>query len=273
MDLSREAIEQICFLSENAADINWPVSLAAEPPCIAVPGTVRLQDIEEYLPHRRAFRGEFNTASMLAFRDYIAPFEEEQPCFIDGDTLRAVVYLDIGSGNEPGHCRHRASLQVKRTAAFAALLAANEKPMSQRELAEWLEDWNASLAAVDAMGVEMELAAAVRAVRNIIISATTDSKSSIQNMSETRGTLAKIEATSEAGLPAGFIFTCQPTDELVERSIRVDLAVITGEKPVLKLRIRAKAALDEDIASEFAVHLKGCLPAGIRPLVGAFKPN
>ena len=55
--------------------------------------------------------------------------------------------------------------------------------MSQKELSDWIEDWNASLGAADDAGQQMSIVKAIAAVRTITIKASSESDHAV---SETR---------------------------------------------------------------------------------------
>lgn len=278
---TKEAINRIVELADAARTVDWNAIVNEGVPALVLAESSKVEDMERFQAERRRFRGAFATQAIGAFRAYIEPFAAELlrgvPCFIEADKARAVIYLDMGAPSAPGHCQHTASLNLRPTAVYAALMAVQGKALGQRELAEFLEDWRAHLAVewreglVD--GTAGEVARALRAVRAIDIKSTLSSGSEVGQMTETRSSLAKVEATSVHQLPAAFIVHCKPYEELGARDLAMELHVVTGDKPMLKLRLRAAGAVLESIAEEFAAGLAAALPGMVTPIVGTFNPG
>lgn len=278
---TKDAINRIIELAHAGAGMDWQGVKDGKIPARVLAEGTKVEDLERFQAGRRRFRGAFATQAIGAFRAYVAPFvatlKYMVPCFIEADKARAVVYLDMGGDSEPGHCQHTASLNLRPTAVYAALTQVQGKALGQRELAEFLEDWRAHLAVewpggtVD--GAASEVARALRAVRAIDIKSTLSSGSEVGQMAETRSSLAKVEATSVHQLPAAFIVHCKPYEELAARDLALELHVVTGDKPMLKLRLRAAGAVLEQIAEEFAAVLEAALPEEVTPIVGTFNPG
>lgn len=278
---TKDAINRIVELADARAAIDWPGVQDGIVPALVLADSTKVEDLERFQDQRRRFRGAFATEAIGSFRAYIEPFASAMtgtvPCFIKADEARAVVYLDMGGPSKPGHCQHTASLKLRPTAVYAALMAVQGKALGQRELAEFLEDWRPHLAVewpggtVD--GTASEVARALRAVRAIDIKSTLNSGTEVGQMSETRSSLAKVEATSVHQLPAAFIVHCKPYEELPPIDLAMELHIVTGEKPVLKLRLRAAGAVLEAIAAEFAAVLAAALPYNVTPIVGTFNPG
>ncbi|MCV5132407.1 DUF2303 family protein, partial [Escherichia coli] len=92
-----------------------------------------------------------STASIDDFTRYSKDLADEGTrCFIDADNMRAVSVLNLGTIDEPGHADNTATLKLKKTAPFSALLSVNGERNSQKSLAEWIEDWADYLVGFDA---------------------------------------------------------------------------------------------------------------------------
>jgi hypothetical protein len=55
-------------------------------------------------------------------------------------TARSV--FNIGTLDNPGHADNVASITLKKTAPFRALLQIDGRRLKQKQIAEWLEDWS-----------------------------------------------------------------------------------------------------------------------------------
>ena len=165
---------------------------------------------------------------------------------------------------------------MKPTAAFAALLKVDGQKLSQKELADWLEDWNEfnspEYPLVDG-SAPATLARAVTAVRKLTINSKASATSAVTNTSSARSVMEEIEAKSENDLPEGFSFVCVPYLGLQQRRLRLVLSVLTGEdKPRLVMRWQQREAVIESIAQEFKDVLTTRLGAKAALTVGKFIP-
>lgn len=70
--------------------------------------------------------------------------------------------FNIGTLDNPGHADNVASIKLKKTAPFRALLSINGDHLNQKQIAEWLEDWSDYLTAFDADGNTMKIARPLR---------------------------------------------------------------------------------------------------------------
>lgn len=279
MELTRDTIDKLAELQAAAASINWPEVETGALPAVALPAGITLHSLEAFAPTRRQFRGVFTTRSVQSFVDYVTPFAENQACFIDSEATKASLWLDIGDEDDPGHCFHLAHLQLVKTALYTDILKVAERALTQREMAEWLDDWKGSIAnvitetppAIDVLD-DYTVAKAIQAVRSIKIAANGQTTVTVGNMNEERSAFAQVSASSIHRMPSTFIMRCKPFEELSERDILLDVSVIAGDQPKLKLRIRSFGTLQEEIAQEFALLLRAKLPDGIVPILGSFKP-
>lgn len=271
--IDKSAIDRIVELGATAEIHNGDGAHVAT----ITPDGTKLVGLEQFLDRRIRYRGSFITESIGAFVSYLGPFadgDNPQPVFIDAERAAAHCVLDLGTNEAPGHCEHSASLTLRQTAAWAAMLAINDVAQSQRALAEWLEDWRAIVTARGADNVEMNFAKAIAAIRKIDIDATTKVGTEVANLSESRSQFARIEASSSEGIPSRFQVKCKPYEELGERIIDLDISVTTGGKePMLKLRIVSFGALVEAIAEEFSNVISGATDRTFRPLIGKFTPG
>lgn len=247
MSLSKEAIQHL----ETTAIAAASVMPHQQIPTIALPDDMSIHNLERFAEHRARFRGEMVTASIADFSNYVLNHGGQAvAAFIDQDRMACRAFFNLGTPAEPGHGDDTALLDLKPTAAFAALLSIAGKPLAQRDLAEWMEDWAHCLTAYES-GAEMSVPAACAAVRNITIKAASERTHTEHNFGAARSAMDEIEAQSQDRLPTELAFVTLPYEGLEWQSITLRLSVTTGEKPTLKLRWVREEAQREEIAQNF----------------------
>ncbi len=256
MSLSKEAIQHIESQAVIAAA--KPITIADGTTVAVLPEGIRMQSLEAFQPMRDRFRGTMATHSLQDFIKYIERHDvvdDNAPTaaggFIDQDAMRAAVIFNLGEPGAAGHGDDVAVLTLKPTAAYSALQAVLGKPLSQKELAEWLEDWLPNLEAQDGEAT-LPMLQAINAVRRMVIKATSQRDSNVGDFSASRSAMDEIEAKSQDTLPSAFIFTTVPFEGLDVADIKLRLSVITGrDEPLLKLRWVGEEAQREAFAQEF----------------------
>ncbi len=158
---------------------------------------------------------------------------------------------NLGTIDEPGHADNTATLKLKKTAPFSALLSVNSERNSQKSLAEWIEDWADYLVGFDANGDAIQATKSAAAVRKITIEANQTADFEDNDFSGKRSLMESVEAKTKDIMPVAFEFKCVPFEGLKERSFKLRLSIITGDRPVLVLRIIQLEAVQEEMANEF----------------------
>jgi uncharacterized protein YfdQ (DUF2303 family) len=240
-----------------------------------------LHNLEPYMSGRARFRGAFTTNMSSEFVSYFTQNHDEHTrIFINEDKLSAVAIFNIGDAEHPGHCDHVARLTLKKTREFQAIIGLDSRiDLSQREMADWIEDWRDHITAHDNNGEEIELKRVIAAIRNVEINASLTSEHSDGDFSAKKSTLEKIEAKSRHGLPNTILFHCHPYQELNTRDIPVRLRVATSnDAPRLSARIIGIEALMVSLQREFVSHLINLLNEtetriGQTILIGEFDPG
>lgn len=243
-----------------------------------VPNNHRLVSTEEFQDFRNRYRGELKTNSFNGFVDYVNKlktqsivFEEETQLFVDKKSMSAKAFFNLGTISTPGHGDHTALVTLVKRAEFRAATDMNGYKPSQRELAEWLEDYADYIVAYDSDGTEMTAIQAAYAVRNLNIESLSNVESSLGNTGHTVSMMDKVEAKSKGRIPTEISFTCVPYDGLTEKLIRMRL-VTAGAKDesLFRLRIVGFELLEEAIASDFCTLLQAATE--IDPVIGWFNP-
>ena len=179
-----------------------------------------------------------------------------------------------------GHADHRAALNLKATPAYSALQNAAKVRFGQKPLIEWLEDWWDYLAAdypdaTDSSAADpLRMRQALNALRKVKVKATGESVHTDKDFGASRSALEDVEASSDIGLPRGFRFTCQPSDDLDTRVFYLRLGVITSEKePQFVLRWSKREADIEAIGQNFKAKLLDAVGDRATMLLGTFDPG
>lgn len=250
---------------------------------VPLPESVKVEDLERFMPTRRRYRGSMTTTQIDQFAQYSdraaaevqasgAEPDETIPCFVDPENMTAKVFFNLGTVKHPGHADFTAKLNLPKTAAFEELLGKNGRALDQKELAEWLEDWAPQLKVTSETGEPLNLPAAVGAVRRITIGAKSESTSEERTFGGRRSSMAEVEAQNKDTLPAFVEFTCEPYHGLKERTFRLRVSLITSEKPRLVMRIVRLEHHQEEMAKEFREHLEHALDGNlVDTFVGKFQ--
>jgi uncharacterized protein YfdQ (DUF2303 family) len=221
-------------------------------PVVAVPDGVALKNLEPFLDGRTRFRGKMQTSSIEDFARYSTGYAEDGArCFINADRMSAVSVFNIGTIENPGHADNTAVLSLKRTAPFTAVLTINNEHNSQKELAEWIEDWAENLIGFSSDGNAINAKKSAAALRKITIEANKKADYEDNDFSGKRSLLESVEAKTQEIMPVAFEFKCVSYEGLTERAIKLRLSIINSDRPSLVLRIVQLESIQEEIAAEF----------------------
>lgn len=216
-------------------------------------------DLEGKLPLRRRARGAMSTEFVAPFAEYVAAHAQPgTTVFINANDMSAQAVLNFGSNALPGHCDNITNVELKETAAYKAMTRLLMSAMSQRDLAEWLEEWGAMVMVREGHEPDapvLDLKSCINAVRNVTIKAVKDAESAVGNFSQTRSALEEIsmQAKADAKLPPFLHLKFQPYQELVERTFIVRVSAITSrDEPLFRCNLLAAEQHQEDMANEFA---------------------
>lgn len=251
---------------------------------VPLPCNVELNDLESYMPQRRRFRGRMNTHLIEQFCQFTNQTARmagtrngahfKSPCFIDAERMTATAFFNLGDVHEPGHGDHTATVSLTKTQPYTELLQINGQTLSQKTLAEWMEDWREYLEAIDSEGTPLPLMASIAAIRRVTISAKSESTSEQQNFGTRQSSMAEVEAKNKDTLPAFLNFTTEAFHGLDSHTFTLRVSLLTGgDSPKFSVRlVRLESALEE-MAVEFRERLEEGLSAeDTETFVGTFKP-
>lgn len=223
-------------------------------PTALLPDGTSVESLERFSLERFRFRGAMTTTSIDDFARYskgYASDSEPARCFIDADNMTARSVFNIGTLDNPGHADNVASITLKKTAPFRALLQIDGQRLKQKQIAEWLEDWSDYLLAFDADGNTMQISQAAQAVRRITIQQATQQDHETGDFAGKKSLMQSVEASSKDVMPVAFEFKCVPYEGLGERRFSLRNSLLTSDDPCFVLRIVQLEAQEEEIANEF----------------------
>ena len=195
--------------------------------------------------------------------------------FVNPHAMQAVAVLNLGTPASPGHGDNRAVLAPPKTAAFSALLSiASGSQRRRTDVAEYLEDWAPLIRCENDAGDDVPVKLAAAAVRKLTIEGTKRLETSEQSLSASRSAFEQVRATAVDTLPVFINVTCEPYQGLADRTFRLRLGIVTGDKPALVLRVAKREQHDEEMAQELAQLVRGALTGSDVPvLVGSYSLN
>lgn len=262
--------DAIQIIQNTAVQAAHPHRLETHTPALFHDG--KIVSTEHLQEGRARYRGQFSTDSIEAFANYAKANTSGQG-FIDIDSMSAQIFFNLGTPDQPGHGDWRANLKLRPTAEYQAMLAINGKKFLQRDLVEWLEDWGAYCAAVNADMQHIPAPKALAAIRNITIKASSESNHQEKDFGARRSAVEEIEATAENGIPYAIGFACIPYPGLAQRSFTLRVSVLTtGDKPQLVLRPIGLESAQEAIAKEFQQVLTDHIGDAASLVLGKFTP-
>lgn len=275
--MDKSAIEQI-QLAKQIEAANTAVKTQS---VLALPKDFEIKSMEQYDQCRRRFRGTMNTNSLEAFASYAKDkVKTECACFVNADEMSASLILNIGDEETPGHCDHVAKIALEKTAAYRALLSILDKPITQKDLAEFIEDWRPHISAFGSEDEEgtrstIPLPRALHAIRKITIEAKSASESETRNFGASASSMESIDLRGDQLPPEIIEFLCQPYADLKARTFELRLGVLTENKtfPVLKLRMVRQEEQNEEMAEEFEALLRaqtGEIKPAVKTYIGKF---
>ena len=233
-------------------------------------------DTEQFQSGRRRFRGKLATTSLADFILYVKTRTEganAAPGFIDADRLSATVIFNLGTVDRPGHGDDTATLNLKASPGYVAILSAHGSTLQHADALNWLQDWGDMIGYADEAGADMPAAATYNALRKLTIATASERTSEERAHGTSQSALEQVEARGAAALPAFIRFTCTPYEGLPSRVffLRVNVRD-NGGKPAIQLRIRNLESEKEAIAQDFKRELLTELEGRAALVIGTFTP-
>lgn len=234
---------------------------------VLIPANMIVNDLDFLKPCKKRIAATYTTASIEDFCEYLRNKEsglmaKGMPCpsvFVAMDSLAATAIIDFGSIEKPGHCTHKALLELMVTPEWKAICEIDNKKIPQNEFIDWCIDWRDCLGFVDANHVILDRTPAINAYRKITMDRLRGSESSVESLKQSQSAMEKIEAKYAGVTPAYVHFMGKPAEELSDRAavIRTDISLDSADKEVLiKTRWMQRELLAQTVQSEFRQMLK-----------------
>jgi len=274
MEQAIKLLQQQKSIEKAAEVINSALNDVSENciPAVALPDDFSMHNLEKYLAQPARFRGRFSTSSIAEFVKYANNnADEASHTFVSDNGSSANCILDLGNPDTPDNGEHRASLELKQTAPFKALIKINGSPIGQQEWAEWIEDMRdyITLPSDPSGGTVSDL---VTKVRNIKIDQKRESGSQVGDYDAARSELETIAAKSAHGeLPASLVFKCAPYYELPEQAYKLRMSILPRSSEIkFKISVISLEECEEQTAKNFERELHEKLPENTNISIGSF---
>jgi len=257
MTMDNTAIKQIQESANIEAVMAGVQAATADKPFVAVPESMNVKNLENYMPLALRQRAQLTSVSLQSFAEYVNDHgNENSVLMVDAEDplrLSAKAVIDFGTVEEPLHKEHSFTLNLQKSAAYQAYIRTGERNgMSQRDVSDFIEDWADHITAYDADGDRMSPAQAADALRRITIARAREAKREVGDMSESGSLMESVEARSQERIPAVIIFKCVPFVGFSDQDFEYRVGILTAsDEPVIKLRPVRLEIIQEKIAQEF----------------------
>lgn len=236
---------------------------------------VSIHDLEKFQSQKRRMKGQFATTSFLALAQFAqstisSSLNNENPsCFI-GNNGNAKLIFNYGDMSNPLHQDLGASIQLNTTPVFDAIRKLKDSRLTQRELAEFIEDFNDYVTAIDASGNEINLNVAIGSIRNMTIESNKSVNQESSDFRDTSSAFASVEAKFKDATPAYLKFDIPAFNEIENRTFIFRISVMTSDDKIkLGLRCPKWDEVIESINIEFQEKLAADLsPLGVKTFIG-----
>ena len=231
-------------------------------PAVTLPGNAVVHCIEHLLERPVSMRGVFETHALCSFHAYVKNNRGgDMAVFVDRDNMTAVAIVDHGNHSEElaGWGKHKAIISPKITPEYKALLENSRmkgKKFSQRDFADWINDWKHCLAFFEKndQGVEqaMDIGRAIQAVQKIDVKKLSNAGSEEGNFHAKRTRMEEIAIGGEIKLPERMVMKCDPYVGFKSREFACRVVAFWDDQNVsLGYRIDGHEHDTDDISDEF----------------------
>ncbi len=240
MTMNADAIRQI-QLGEATAQANNAIASAIDRDAgvVAIPADMKVHDVQHLMPWARRMSGQMITEDLGSFVDYVRKYAvaDASMVFIDKDDIQAKCIFDLGTVEQPGHAAHSALWDAPISEEHKAWNEITSGRQAQRDVAEFLEDYQTQITCVSPDGSLMSTLQVASAIRSITIEALAKRESTQEQLSASRSDFESIKASASSPLPAMITFTCEPYGpELGDYTFQARLRIEAGSKdPVILL--------------------------------------
>lgn len=225
-------------------------------PFAAVPPGYTLESLAAFRVNADHFEETYQTNDIESFAEYCTEYMAER-VFIKAESMTADVVFDSGTPDSPLHRKHKAKLVLKRTPLYNAVTSMDaRREISQRDLADWMQDWRNEIMPFDGNGDAIEVRRAVQAIRNFSIQETKKSDHVEETLKASRSAFASIEATSNNSLPDIIVAKGEPYLGLPPIDMTLRVKYLLDDPPEFRLTLVRPDVLEQEIARSFVAVLR-----------------
>lgn len=256
MSLSQEALEHI---QKNAVALE--VQGILEDGVVIVPQGYILQSTEQFLPEPKSFRGNYSTNNLPDFIEYLVGNKTNATAIFIGDD-KVVGVIDCGDAESPQWGKHTATLSLKKTPEYAAMLEAIRRKHNQKDFIDFVQDHGHVIMFADDEDVEISFVEGLRGLRKLSVSSLTNKSQQLTDFSTSMSldSATTVKNGSEKSVAAALLKTSGYND-LDEKIIKCPLRYsVEGQDIVIGIRIMQAAQFEQQLANEIAEKIKEGLP-------------
>lgn len=229
---------------------------------LIVPSTYKVVDLDDFNDGPSRFREKFVTDHFESFASYWHDHaSDESRIYVNKSTMSAKVCFDPGAPGAPSHRSHWAALGLTKTPMLNAMQEVSGKRLTQRQAAEFLEDWRVDLRALDADGNVIDLRKVVAAIRKFDVKGKAESGHVETSLATSKSAFASLEAGNKELIPEYIVANGEPYLGLPKQDILMRLFVHmkVDEAPTFSLSIVRPDSLQEVFAELFVDTLNDVL--------------
>lgn len=234
-----------------------------------------VHDLQKFSKTKRRMNGHFRTSSISALAEFAKSTIKESPeidtpsCFV-GEDGQAALFFNFGSIENPLHQDLTGSVNLKKTAVFKAIERLKDDQLTQRELSEFIEDFNIYVTALDRNGDEIQQSSAIAAIRDMSIEAQRNVGQKSEDYRDESSAFASVEAKFKGATPAYLKFNIQPYSEMGNYEFIFRISVLTtNDRISLILRCARWDEILESVNLEFQEKLSESIePLGVNTFIG-----
>jgi len=222
-------------------------------PGIVLPNDYKVFSLEKFLENPLHYKLGFETTVIGDFIAYCLKFVEDgSTCFVDPNNMQAKTIFDLGTEVKPKNKFHVARLFLQPLAGFKKLLSLDGANLSQKEAAEFVEDWSDNLDIVGLNGNHLTTLTAIRAFREMTIDSAKKQTNEVNHFGESMSSMEKVEAAQQELIPLGISFSITPYLGFKEYKFKIRVSIRTdSDNPKIVFRVMHFESVDEEIAMEF----------------------
>ncbi len=247
------AIKEIGLSSNIPAILEHVNNVKSKVPVVVTPKDFSISSMEKYMDLASFYRMKFNTISINDFIAYCNDnISDTTKCFVDPEEMLAKAIFDLGTLTEPEHKHHTATLRLRKTAAYEAVLAVNGSHLDQRKACDWIEDWAESLQVFTRSGGALTAQVAANYLSDLTIETAKSVTSTVGSFSEGMSAMEKIEAKGADLAPGELHFKFTPYLGFEEEKLVLKVQLLTGgQKPEISFRITRLESFQEELSEDF----------------------